>query len=139
MTDTSKTELIEMTTGIVSAFVGNSSVPTEIVPEVIISVHRALSDLSSTEPLQNTPTPAVPIKKSIQPDHLVCLEDGKKLKLLKRHLRTAYGMTPDEYRQKWRLPRDYPMIAPAYAALRSTMAKEFGLGRKPGKRAIKKG
>ena len=139
MTDTSTTELMELTTEIVSAFVGNSSVPTEIVPEVIISVHRALSGLTSAEPDHETPTPAVPIKKSVQPNYLVCLEDGRKFKLLKRHLRTAYGMSPDEYREKWRLPSDYPMIAPAYAAQRSEMAKEFGLGRKPGKRVRKKG
>jgi predicted transcriptional regulator len=130
---------MEMTTEIVSAFVGNSDVPTDIVPEVIISVHRALREVTSAEHSPNTQIPAVPIKKSIQPDHLVCLEDGRKLKLLKRHLRTAYGMTPDEYREKWRLPRDYPMIAPAYAAQRSLMAKEFGLGRKPRKRVRKKG
>jgi predicted transcriptional regulator len=127
--DTSSLELVST---IVSAFVSNNSVPSSELPDLITTVHEALQnpDQAAASP----PEPAVPIKKSIRPDYVVCLEDGKKLKMLKRHLRTSYNMTPDEYRQKWGLSSDYPMVAPKYAARRSELAKKIGLGRKPGQK-----
>lgn len=123
-------ELLEMTADIVSAYVGNNTVPASDLPAIISSVHQALcavgtgESATQAEPLE----PAVPIKKSIHPDFLVCLEDGRKFKSLKRHLRTRYGMTPDEYRERWGLPKDYPMVAPNYARARSELAKQMGLG-----------
>ena len=117
---------------IVAAYVGSNPLPTSQLPEVIRSVYDALAgaggeaDASTAEPLK----PAVPIRRSVTPDHIVCLEDGKKLKMLKRHLRTAYDLSPDEYRAKWSLAPDYPMVAPSYAARRSEFAKQIGLGRK---------
>jgi predicted transcriptional regulator len=123
-------ELIELTTEIVSAYVGSNSVGSGDLPGLIQTVFRALSNLSqpadaSPEPVKE---PAVPIKKSITSDYLICLEDGRKFKSLKRHLRTKYNMGPDEYRAKWSLPKDYPMVAPNYAAARSQLAKQMGLG-----------
>ncbi|HET7681542.1 MAG TPA: MucR family transcriptional regulator [Xanthobacteraceae bacterium] len=121
---------IELTASIVSAFVSNNSVAAGDIPALINQVHSALLRVSSgakeqpAEPLK----PAVSPKKSITPDHLVCLEDGKKFKSLKRHLRTQYNMTPEQYREKWALPPDYPMVAPNYAAARSKLAKDMGLG-----------
>jgi predicted transcriptional regulator len=121
---------IELTTKIVSAFVSNNSVAAGEIPAIINQVHSALLRVSSggkeqpAEPLK----PAVPVKKSITPDYLVCLEDGKKFKSLKRHLRTQYNVTPEQYREKWALPPDYPMVAPNYAAARSKLAKDMGLG-----------
>jgi predicted transcriptional regulator len=121
---------IELTTKIVSAFVSNNSVAAGDIPALINQVHSALLRVSSggkeqpAEPLK----PAVSVKKSITPDYLVCLEDGKKFKSLKRHLRTQYSMTPEQYREKWSLPADYPMVAPNYAAARSKLAKDMGLG-----------
>ncbi len=121
---------IELAVDIVSAFVSNNSVPASELPMLISSVHATLGRLTQTvveekpEPL----TPAVSIKRSITPDYIVCLEDGKKFKSLKRHLRTRYDMTPDQYRAKWNLPSDYPMVAPNYAAARSELAKNMGLG-----------
>lgn len=123
-------DYIALAADIVSAFVSNNSVPVAELPTLIASVHATLGKLSSTgvedkaEPL----TPAVSIKRSITPDFIICLEDGKKFKSLKRHLRTRYGMTPEEYRTKWNLQSDYPMVAPNYAAARSELAKNMGLG-----------
>ena len=132
------TELLELTTEIVSTFVGNNSVPTEEIPSVIQSIHRTLSTLGNDAPWAKQ-KPAVPIKKSMTRDYLICLEDGKKWKMLKRHLANAHGMTPQEYRAKWGLRTDYPMLAPAYAETRSKLAKKFGLGKvwRKGKKAKK--
>ncbi len=125
-----RSEIIEMTADIVSAFVSNNSVPATELPMLIQSVHRALSGVSTTaEPVESAPRePAVPLKKSVNPDFIVCLEDGRKFKSLKRHLRTKYNMSPEEYRSKWGLPKDYPMVAPNYAKARSDLAKQMGLG-----------
>jgi predicted transcriptional regulator len=121
---------IKLTAEIVSAYVSNNSVPSVDLPALIGQVHSALSRVSSgqTDTSLEPPKPAVAVKKSITPDHIVCLEDGKKFKSLKRHLRTQYGMTPEQYREKWALPPDYPMVAPNYAAARSHLAKQMGLG-----------
>jgi predicted transcriptional regulator len=121
---------IELTADIVSAYVSNNSVPAGDIASLINQVHSALIRVSGgqseaePEPLK----PAISVKKSITPDHIVCLEDGKKFKSLKRHLRTQYNMTPEQYREKWSLPADYPMVAPNYAAARSQLAKQMGLG-----------
>ncbi len=125
-----KSDVIEMTADIVSAFVSNNSVPATELPALIASVHRALSGVSSTpEVVESAPRePAVPVKKSVNPDFIVCLEDGRKFKSLKRHLRTKYNMSPEEYRSKWGLPKEYPMVAPNYAKARSDLAKQMGLG-----------
>ena len=125
-----KAEIIEMTTDIVSAYVGNNSVAAADLPSLIQSVHKALSGVGGgAEPVEAAPKePAVSVKKSITPDYLICLEDGRKFKSLKRHLRTKYNMSPEEYRAKWALPKDYPMVAPNYAAARSNLAKQMGLG-----------
>ena len=127
-----KTEVIEMTADIVSAYVGNNSVSAADLPSLIQSVHRALSGITSGgEVVEVAPKePAVPVRRSITPDYLICLEDGRKFKSLKRHLRTKYNMSPEEYRAKWGLPKDYPMVAPNYAKLRSKHAKNIGLGKK---------
>ncbi|WP_019906141.1 MucR family transcriptional regulator [Methylobacterium sp. 77] len=124
------TDYIELTADIVSAFVSNNSVPVSDIPALIASIHATLGSLSaSAAPAKVEPlTPAVSIKRSITPDFVICLEDGKKFKSLKRHLRTRYSMTPEEYRAKWNLPSDYPMVAPNYAAARSELAKNMGLG-----------
>ena len=126
-------ELLALTTEIVASFVGNNVVAMSDVPALISSVFRSLSAVGQAEPEKaaETPAPAVPIKKSVQHDFIVCLEDGKKLKMLKRHLATSYQMTPEDYRRRWGLAKDYPMVAPAYAARRSALAREIGLGRKP--------
>jgi predicted transcriptional regulator len=125
-------DMLRMASEIVSAYVGNNSVPAEQIPELIQSVYRSLLGVGHIHGLGDlAPTPATPIKKSITPDYLICLEDGKKLKMLKRHLRTVYNMTPQEYRAKWGLPSDYPMVAPNYASQRSAFAKSIGLGRSP--------
>lgn len=131
-----KPELLEMTADIVSAYVGNNTVSAETLPSLIASIHAALSGVSNG-PVEAEPEPkepAVPIRKSMAPDFLICLEDGRKFKSLKRHLRTKYDMSPEEYRAKWGLPKDYPMVAPNYAKARSELAKSMGLGqggRKP--------
>ncbi len=129
----SQDELLRMTTQVVSAYVGNNAVNENQIPDVIQSVYGSLEGLnngSGTAPTSQKP--AVPVKKSVTPDHLICLEDGKKLKMLKRYLRITHGMTPDEYRAKWGLPAGYPMVAPNYAKQRSAFAKQIGLGkRKP--------
>ena len=123
-------EILELTTDIVSAHVANNKVPTTELPQLIQEVYQTLLGVSNGAQTQERPRPAVPIKKSIFPDYIVCLEDGKKLKMLKRHLKTAYNMSPEEYRAKWGLPRDYPMVAPNYAKHRSSLAKKIGLGTK---------
>lgn len=121
---------LELTTDIVSAYVSNNSVIAYDLPALIAEVHSALRGLSAveTEPEPEPLKPAVPVKRSISPDYLICLEDGKKFKSLKRHLRTQYGLTPEQYREKWGLPADYPMVAPNYASARSELAKQMGLG-----------
>ena len=126
-------ELLSLTTEIVASFAGNNPIATTDLPTLISAVFTALNNVGKdqVEEAPEAPVPAVPIKKSIRPDYIICLEDGKKLKMLKRHLATSYGMTPDQYRQRWGLPKDYPMVAPAYAAQRSSLAKQIGLGRKP--------
>ncbi len=124
-------ELLNLTTQIVTAHLSNNNVELEQVPVLIESVYRTLSGVDQApQPEPARPEPAVPIKKSVTPDYLICLEDGKKLKMLKRHLKTAYDMTPEEYRERWGLPADYPMVAPNYAKQRSKLAKEIGLGTK---------
>ncbi|MFC3079905.1 MucR family transcriptional regulator [Phenylobacterium terrae] len=134
-----KSEVIEMTADIVSAYVGNNSVSAAELPNLIQSVHRALAGISTGgEVVETAPKePAVPIRRSITPDYLVCLEDGRKFKSLKRHLRTKYNMSPEEYRAKWGLPKDYPMVAPNYAKARSDLAKQMGLGQ-GGRQAARK-
>ena len=124
---------VALTTQIVAAFLSHNAVAIADLPNVIQSVYRALSGVAAPAPapVAEKPVPAVPIKKSVTPDYIVCLEDGKKLKMLKRHLSSTYNLTPDEYRAKWGLPPDYPMTAPTYAAQRSSLAKSIGLGRKP--------
>lgn len=122
-------ELLEHTTEIVAAHVANNPVPVSDLPELIRQVYNTLAQVdASASPQAEKPQPAVPIKRSVTPDYLICLEDGKKLKMLKRHLKTAYDMSPEDYREKWGLPHDYPMVAPNYAAQRSTLAKKIGLG-----------
>lgn len=122
-------ELLEYTTEIVAAHVSNNTVAVPDLPDLINQVYKTLSSVeSSASTVQERPEPAVPIKKSVTNDYIVCLEDGKKLKMLKRHLKTAYNMTPDEYRERWNLPSDYPMVAPNYASQRSDLAKKIGLG-----------
>ena len=130
--------LITLTADIVAAHVSNNSVAVSDLPVLISNVHSALAGLSGAHPPVVAPEPAVPIRNSIKRDFIVCLEDGKKLKMLKRHLMTHYGMTPDDYRAKWGLAADYPMVAPAYAEQRRDLAKAIGLGRKPGSGRKKK-
>ncbi len=124
-------ELLEHTTRIVAAHVAKNPIAVTDVPGLIATVHQALAALGPEEAAAK-PKPAVPIKQSVKPEYIVCLDDGKKLKMLKRHLKTAYNMTPDDYRKRWGLPSDYPMVAPNYAAMRSKLAKKIGLGRKAG-------
>lgn len=124
-------DVMRMTTDIVASFVSNNTIPAETVPDVIRRVHEAVHGLSAAgeeKPVEKQ-KPAVPVSRSITPDYLVCLEDGKKLKMLKRYLRSNYDMTPDDYRRKWGLAADYPMVAPNYSKRRSEFAKEIGLGR----------
>jgi predicted transcriptional regulator len=127
---------IELAADIVSAYVSNNSVPTGELPGLISEVHTALMKVGvgAIELPTEAPKPAVPVKKSVTPDYIVCLEDGKKFKSLKRHLRTQYNMTPEQYREKWTLPIEYPMVAPNYAKARSELAKEMGLGQQRRKR-----
>lgn len=134
-------DVLRMAVDIVAAYLGNNSVAAHQVPDVINTVYRSLSSLNSEEIAStNEPLkPAVSVRRSVTPEYIVCLEDGKKLKMLKRHLRAAYNMTPDEYRAKWGLPPDYPMVAPNYAAQRSEFAKKIGLGRRRGERAARRG
>jgi predicted transcriptional regulator len=133
------TDLLALTTEIVSSHVANNSISQNEVTGLIEQVYRTLSNLGSgaVTVSGDRPQPSVPVKKSVTPDYIICLEDGKKLKMLKRHLKTAYDMTPEEYRERWGLPADYPMVAPNYAKQRSRLAKDIGLGTK-GKSASKK-
>jgi predicted transcriptional regulator len=128
-------DLLALTADIVSSHVANNSVAVNDLPALIQNVYGTLSGLGGKAAAAPAPKaePAVPIRQSIKPDYIVCLEDGKKLKMLKRHLMTAYGMTPDEYRAKWGLPADYPMVAPNYAEARRQLAKDIGLGTKGGR------
>ena len=129
-------DLLRMTAEIVSAYVGQNTLPMQQLPEVINSVYLTLTGLQGAPvemPLEPA-RPAVPIKKSVTPEYIICLEDGKKLKMLKRHLKTAYNMSPEEYRERWGLPPDYPMVAPNYAEARSQLAKKMGLGQQRRKR-----
>ncbi|WP_334164865.1 MucR family transcriptional regulator [Phenylobacterium sp.] len=127
-------ELLRLGAGIVAAYVSRNAVSAEAVPDIIRTVHHALEGLTKAgggaqpQP-EERPKPAVPIGRSVQHDYIVCLEDGKRLKMLKRYLRSRYNMSPDDYRRRWGLPPDYPMVAPAYAARRSDFAKQIGLGR----------
>lgn len=130
MTDESYEDVLGLTTEIVSAYVSNNAMAAADIPSLIKSVYSTLSGLEKGEDAALADlTPAVPIKKSVTPEFIICLEDGKKLKMLKRYLRSQYGMTPEEYRARWGLPLDYPMVAPNYAAQRSKLAKQIGLGR----------
>ncbi len=130
MTDQAKpSELLALTTNIVAAHVSNNSVAVTDLPRLIREIHDTLSSVGAGGGREaERPNPAVPIKKSVAPDFIVCLEDGKKLKMLKRHLKTAYNMSPEEYRERWGLAADYPMVAPNYAKQRSRLAKQIGLG-----------
>jgi predicted transcriptional regulator len=130
MTDGASKSFIDLTANIVSAYLGNNPTPASEIPNLISQIHAALLRVSSgrSDALPEPAKPAVSVKKSINPDYLVCLEDGKRFKSLKRHLRTQYNMTPEQYRDKWNLPPDYPMVAPNYAVARSQLAKKMGLG-----------
>ena len=124
-------ELLRLGADIVSAYVSRNAVAADAVPDIIRTVHQALTGLTAGAPaaLEERPKPAVPISRSVQHDFIVCLEDGKKLKMLKRYIRSRFDMSPDDYRRRWGLQPDYPMVAPAYAARRSDFAKKIGLGR----------
>ncbi len=134
-------ELLRMTADVVAAYVSNNTLPTAQLAEVINAVYNSLKGLDGQvmEPPPEPVKPAVPIRKSITPDSLICLEDGKKLKMLKRHLRSTYNMTPDEYRLRWGLAPDYPMVAPNYAEQRSAFAKKIGLGRGAARQSVSTG
>jgi predicted transcriptional regulator len=125
------TELMPLVTDVVAAQLSHNNVPSSEVASLIRSVYQTLAELSANGTSAPLPDPAVPIKKSVTPDYVICLEDGKQLKMLKRYLRTNYDMTPDQYRQRWALPADYPMVAPNYAKKRSKLAKAIGLGTRP--------
>ncbi|WP_309091791.1 MucR family transcriptional regulator [Phenylobacterium sp.] len=125
-------DILRLGAGIVAAYVSRNAVSAEAVPDIIRTVHQTLEQLTRGQGApapEERPKPAVPVGRSVQHDYIVCLEDGKKLKMLKRYLRSRYNMSPDEYRRRWGLPPDYPMVAPAYAARRSDFAKKIGLGR----------
>jgi predicted transcriptional regulator len=131
MSDEEKSEdLLALTAKIVAAHVSHNSVALGDMAGLIQQVHQALRGIGSTSVTQARPQPAVPVKRSVLPDYIVCLEDGKKLKMLKRHLKTAYNLTPEQYRERWGLPPDYPMVAPNYAKQRSQLARDLGLGTK---------
>jgi predicted transcriptional regulator len=134
-TEDNNGRVLALAAQIVAAHVSNNTVAPDALPALIRQVHQALASAGRVAPEPEKPQPAVPIKKSVFPDYIVCLEDGKKLKMLKRHLQSAYNLTPDEYRARWGLPSDYPMVAPNYAERRSTLAREIGLGRKDGRPA----
>jgi predicted transcriptional regulator len=137
MTDTQESnDLLELTTEIVSSHVANNAVAVQDLPDLIRQVYGTLSTIEQAPSAQaDRPQPAVPVKRSVTPDFIICLEDGRKLKMLKRHLKTAYNMTPEEYRERWGLQADYPMVAPNYARQRSNLAKKIGLGTKPRRRS----
>ena len=131
--DSTSADLLRMTAEVAAAYVSNNTLAAADLTDVIKTIYASLLSLEKPEGMATTTQkPMVPIKKSVTPEYVICLEDGKKLKMLKRHLRTAYRMTPEEYRAKWGLPADYPMVAPNYAQQRSVFAKRIGLGRKPG-------
>jgi predicted transcriptional regulator len=130
--ETPTTDVLGLTAQIISAHVSNNAVSPDALPLLIQQVYKTLSGVGKEPAQPDRPQPAVPVKKSLFRDHIVCLEDGKKLKMLKRHLRTAYNMTPDQYRQRWGLGADYPMVAPDYARHRSSLAKKIGLGTRSG-------
>ncbi len=130
--------LITLTADIVTAHVANNDVDGTSLPSLIESVYGALSGLGTQEAVEERPEPAVSVRASVKNDHLVCLEDGKKMKMLKRHLMTDHGITPEEYRERWNLAADYPMVAPDYAEKRRELAKKIGLGRKPGQKRGRK-
>jgi predicted transcriptional regulator len=137
--DNAQADFVGLAADIVSAYVTKNSVPTSDLPRLISEVHGALTGLTKPQTPEAVPlAPAVSVKKSITPDYIICLEDGKRFKSLKRHLRTQYDMTPEQYRSKWSLPTDYPMVAPNYAAARSELAKSMGLGQQR-KKAVAKG
>ncbi len=123
-----KTELLSLTTNIVTSYLSKNSIEVSEIPNLIREVFSTLTSVNNADQAADKLQPVVPIKKSVQPDYIVCLEDGKKLKMLKRHLKTAYNMSPEEYRQRWGLPSDYPMVAPNYATQRRLLAKKIGLG-----------
>lgn len=123
-------DLLNMTASIVSSYVSNNAIPASDLPRLLDTIHHKLAALSSESTESEPQTPAVSITKSVADDYIICLEDGQKLKMLKRYLRSRYNMSPDEYRAKWGLPHDYPMVAPAYGRQRSEMAKSIGLGKK---------
>ncbi|BAF87979.1 MULTISPECIES: MucR family transcriptional regulator [Azorhizobium] len=139
--DPQNSATLELVADIVTAYVGNNTVAQSDLSDLIVKVHAALRGLSGNTaeaaPVEEL-KPAVPVKKSVTPDYIICLEDGRQFKSLKRHLQSAYGLTPDAYRAKWNLPRDYPMVAPNYAAARSELARSLGLGRKPAPEPAKK-
>ncbi len=126
----SSSDLLKLTADIVAAHVSNNKLSASDLPQLIAQVHASLADTGDAGSAPQRPTPAVPVKKSVTPDYIVCLEDGKKLKMLKRHLNTSYGLTPEQYRERWGLPADYPMVAPNYAKKRSQLAKKIGLGKR---------
>jgi len=129
-------DILSLTAQIVSAHVSHNSVPANAVPSLIQEVYRTLTSIErGPAPVAERPEPAVPVKKSITPDYIICLEDGKKLKMLKRHLKASFNLTPDQYRERWGLGADYPMVAPRYAKHRSSLAKKIGLGTAPRQRA----
>jgi predicted transcriptional regulator len=139
---TKHTDLLALTTEIVSSHLSNNTIPAPEIPALIERIYKTLSGLGTDTPAPITnserPQPAVPIRKSVMPDYIICLEDGKKLKMLKRHLKTAYSMTPEQYRERWGLPSDYPMVAPNYAKTRSRLAKDIGLGTGKNEKKAKK-
>jgi predicted transcriptional regulator len=134
----SEDDILKLVTEIVTAYVSKNPVSADELPQIIRNVHATLGGLGSAEPHALPQKPAVPVKKSVHDDYIVCLEDGKKLKMLKRYLRARYKMTPDEYRARWNLPSDYPMVAPNYAQKRSDFAKKIGLGKGEGRKGKKK-
>jgi predicted transcriptional regulator len=129
--DAGTADVLALTAQIVSAHVSKNNVMPDALPALIQDVYRTLSTVGREPAQADKPTPAVPVKKSVFADHIICLEDGKKLKMLKRHLKTSFNLTPDQYRERWGLPADYPMVAPDYASHRSSLAKKIGLGTKP--------
>ena len=137
----SQNELLSLTTEIVASHLSNNTLAVGDIPHLIKLVYGTLSTQGQEEEKvePEKPVPAVPVKKSVMPDYIICLEDGKKLKMLKRHLKTRYNISPDEYRKRWGLPDDYPMVAPAYAEQRSSLAKKIGLGTKPRARGRRAG
>lgn len=130
MDSTGNAALLECTTSIISAYVANNTIQKENLSALIADTFKSLAQVGQTQAPVEELKPAVPIKRSVQPDHIICLEDGKKFKSLKRHLMSHYNMTPQEYREKWGLPSDYPMVAPSYALARSELAKKMGLGQR---------